>query len=810
MARSLCYGARLSLSSEPKASDSTDASFLPNIFGTICHELYSFRHLLLLPIFCLNLGAQIFSPPLPSPPETVLPSPNVNQKLKIARENGPPPDQYYLDAIEQTTDGPWRRLRLNARIETSEMLLLADEIDWNYDTGDVELRGNVHYTNYVRGEKLDCDRAELNIEDDTGRFYNVKGSAMSQVQARPGLLTTQNPFYFESKWAERLKDHYILHDGFLTDCLMPRPWWILKGPEFDVVPGDHAIARRSWFYLRRIPLFYTPWFYKSLQKQPRRSGFLIPDIGNNSLHGKMVGFGYYWAISRSFDLTYRGQYYSLSGLANHAELRGKLNENTGFDLTVFGIKDTQQTVPDSSGVRVNLVGKSYLGDGWEARGVLDYLSSFNFVTQFTQSFNEAIFAETHSVGYVTKHWGDFGVDFLAQRDVNFQSTAPGDTVVIRKLPSVEFTEREHQLDVNGWPFWLSFDSSAGLLDRTQPQFQTRQFVPRLDLAPHVTTAFRWHDFQIVPTFGIRETEYGSSIQENIIDGQVTPVVSSANLLRSSRDVTLDIVFPALERIYNSPYKWMGEKVKHVIEPRITYKYVTGIDNFSDVLRFDENDILANTNQLEFSLTNRLLTKDKNGTVYDFLTWQVRYDRYFDPTFGGAVIAGQRNVIAPEIDMDGFAFLDGPRNYSPVSSVIRLQSRINFEWRADYDPLYHRFSNSSVSIDGRIQKYFWSVGNTNVRENIVLEPRADQIHARLGYGNPNSRGWNSGFDLYYDIRAGTMEFWDAQVTYNTDCCGFSFQYRRFSIGTRDDSQYEGSFAISNIGTFGTLKRQLSIF
>jgi len=763
-------------------------------------------------ISCLNLGAQIFSPPLPSPPQTPQPSPNVNQKLKIARENGPPPDLTYVDAITQTVDGPWRHLRMNARVETSDMLLQADEIDYNSDTDDVELRGNVRYTNYVRGEKLECDRAEVNLDDDTGRFYNVKGSAMSQVQARPGLLTTQNPFYFESKWAERLKDHYILHDGFLTDCLMPRPWWFLKGPEFDVVPGEHAIARRSWFYLKKIPLFYTPWFYKSLEKEPRKSGFLIPDVGNNSLHGKMVGFGYYWAISRSFDLTYLGQYYSMAGLANHAELRGKLSEKTGFDLTLFGIKDTQQITPDASGFRVNLQAKSDLGDGWEARGVLDYLSSFQFLNQFTQSFNEAIFSETHSVGFVTKHWGDFGVDFLAQRDVNFQSVIPGDTVEIRKLPSAEFTEREHQLDVDGFPFWVSFDSSASLLDRSQPQFQTRQFVPRLDFAPHVTTAFRWHDFQLIPTFGIRETEYGSSIQENVAAGEVTPTptVSSANLLRSERDVTLDLVFPALDRIFKSPEPWLGEKIKHVIEPRITYKYVTGIDNFNDIVRFDENDILANTNQVEFSLTNRLLTKDKNGTVYDFLTWQLRYDRYFDPTFGGAVIPGQRNVIAPEIDLDGFAFLDGPRHYSPVSSVLRVQSRINFEWRTDYDPLYHRITNSSASVDGRIQKYFWSLGHTLVSENTVLEPRADQIRGRFGYGNPNSRGWNTGVDIFYDIRQGRLEFWDAQVTYNTDCCGFSVQYRRFAVGSIDYSQYEAAFAISNIGTFGTLKRQQSIF
>ena len=182
---------------------------------------------------------------------------------------------------------------------------------------------------------------------------------------------------------------------------------------------------------------------------------------------------------------------------------------------------------------------------------------------------------------------------------------------------------------------MSFDSSAGLLDRSQPQFQTRQFVDRLDFAPHITTAFHWHDIQLIPTFGIRETEYGVQLSDNIVGGSHA-MVSGQNVLRSSRDVTRRPDLPVARAHFRLPPKWMGEKVKHVIEPRITYKYVTGIDNFNHIIRFDETDLLTNTNQVEFSLTNRLLTKDKNGTVTDFLTWQVRYDRYFDPTFGGAV------------------------------------------------------------------------------------------------------------------------------------------------------------------------------
>ena len=720
--------------------------------------------------------------------------------------DAPPKGDFRVTAVKQETDGPWTHLRGNVVIDTSDMQLKADEVDYNEDTRDIEARGHVHFEHFARGEKVDCERLEYNLDEETGKFYDPSGSAPPQIQARPGVLTTQNPYYFHGRWAERLQDHYVLYDGFLTDCTIPHPWWRLKGPRFDVVPEDHAIAHHAWFYLKGIPLFYTPWFYKSLKKEPRRSGFLIPNVGNSSLHGKMFGGGYYWAINRSYDLTYRGLYYTGAGLAHHAELRGAVNQKTDFDLTISGIKTSEDGV--ASGAKVNFVGHSDLGDGWEARGSVDYLSSFAYLQQFTQSFNEAVFSETHSVGYVSRHWSDFGVNFVAQRNVNFESIRPGDSVEIRKLPSVEFSAREHQW--RDLPIWYGADASAGLLHRSQPGFETRQFVDRLDFAPHVTTAFRWHEIHIVPTFGVRETEYGSSVHDGFVNGQ--------DILRSSRDLTVELTLPALERIFKAP-KWIGEKVKHVIEPRITYKYVTGIDQtYSKVVRFDELDLFTNTNQIEYSLTNRLLAKDKNGTVSDFLTWQVRWDRYFNPTFGGAVAycggtdqpACQRNVLASELALTGFAFLDQPRTYSPITSVLRVQSRVNLEWRTDYDPKTHGISNSSVSVDGRIEKYFFGVGQTLIRTNPVLLPPANQVSLLLGYGNMNSRGWNYRFDMHYDYRASMLQYWQAYVTYNTDCCGISVQYRRFSIGARDDSQVQVAFAISNVGTFGTLKRQERIF
>jgi LPS-assembly protein len=56
----------------------------------------------------------------------------------------------------------------------------------------------------------------------------------------------------------------------------------------------------------------------------------------------------------------------------------------------------------------------------------------------------------------------------------------------------------------------------------------------------------------------------------------------------------------------------------------------------------------------------------------------------------------------------------------------------------------------------------------------------------------------------------MQFATTEISYNSDCCGLSFQYRRFSFGTRNENQYLVSFAIANIGSFGTLRRQERMF
>jgi LPS-assembly protein len=693
-----------------------------------------------------------------------------------------------------------RRARGHAVIVTETMRLMADEVDWNTETGEIEARGNVSFENLADGQKMSCQLAQYNVNLDSGKFFKVTGSAPAKVEFKPGLLRTQNPYYFEGESLEKTQSRYVLHNGFITDCKPDDMWWKLKGSSFDIIPGDRAIARQATLVLRDVPIFYLPAFYKSLEEKPRKSGFLTPNIGNSSQRGQVIGGGYFWAINRSYDLMYRTQFYTRRGFVHQADFAGWVNQKTTFDFGIF-TAGANQKLNLRGGHVITMDARSEIGRGWEARGELRQLSALRFRQEFTQSFAEAINSETHSVGYITKHWKDYGINFVAQRNVNYQTDVPGDEIVIRKLPEAQFNIREHSL--RDLPVYFSMESSFGLERRSQPLFQTRQLVQRADFAPRVTTSAHWMGLDLTPSFGLRQTLYDTRLRDGRISGE--------NLTRSARDVQFDLGLPRISRVFAAP-TWLraGDKVKHLVEARARYRYVTGINDFRQTVRFDETDILSNTNEIEFSLTNRLLRRNGSGGVEDVISWQVWYKRYFDPTFGGAILPGQRNVVESSSSLTGYAFLNGARNQSPIVSVLRIQSRLGTEWRTDYDPVRHAIVNSTLSVDARFGELFALISHSHLNTDPVLAPKANQLRGQFQWGNDNRRGFNYGFSTGYDYRIGRLQYMQGQTTYNTDCCGFSLQYRRFNFNVINDNQFRVAFAIANIGSFGTLRKQERIF
>jgi len=222
--------------------------------------------------------------------------------------------------------------------------------------------------------------------------------------------------------------------------------------------------------------------------------------------------------------------------------------------------------------------------------------------------------------------------------------------------------------------------------------------------------------------------------------------------------------------------------------------------------------------VDLSLANRIFAK-RGDAVTEIFSWEIEQKRYFDPTFGGALIPGQLNIFQSSADLTGFSFLVEPRSTSPVVSTLRMTpiGGLSVQWQMDYDHRLHAIVNTALSVDYSWKKYYHlSGGNNEMRANALvsnplLTSYANQFRMRAAFGNTNKRGWNAGVDAIYDYRQQKLLWATTQVTYNTDCCGLSVQFRRvYRVGLPDENLYAVSFSIANMGAFGTLKKQDRLF
>src|SRR5262249_43197670 len=160
--------------------------------------------------------------------------------------------------------------------------------------------------------------------------------------------------------------------------------------------------------------------------------------------------------------------------------------------------------------------------------------------------------------------------------------------------------------------------------------------PALEVPAIRTSAFEWsHEL------GVRDTYYSGTLPSTTgIPG------SGPAYNRFLVDYNTRMVGPQLERDFGN---W-----RHVIEPTIDYRYVNGANRYRDTVVVDGVDLVSNTNEVEYGITNRLFT---NREIF---SWRIAQEYYLDPTFGGAIRQGVRNTFLPLMDLTGFAFADGSR------------------------------------------------------------------------------------------------------------------------------------------------------
>ncbi len=803
-----------------------------------------------------------------APPATLPDGPD-SDRLPVAKIMAEPGETETL-VIE--SDGPQSKVGSRLTLDGNVVLkyrgysVEADHIEYDTDTEDLTATGHLRATGGVNHEVITASHGTMNLRAQTGRFYDVSGSVGVKQTGKRAVYVSSNPFLFTGRLVVKSGPReYQVYDGTVTSCQRPHPDWVLSAGEFTV-DSEKARAKNSVFRLVNVPLVYLPYVTHPVDTTERQSGVLIPVIGQSSTKGLVLGEQLYLAINRSTDLTLGAEYFSQRGWAESAAFRYRgLGDN--FALVRYsGLLDRQSGAFGTSNANQggeDVIGAARYDFDPSTRVVADveYLSSYVYREAFTENFNQAVSTDILSTAYaVSERNGIFaaieadryqGLKRVPRAATPKVPASSGEEVRIFHVPSFNLSMTDHPLGTKG--FEWNLEAQAAGLKRVQPNFVTNGVAERLDVHPELAYPLGGRGWRVRPSVAVRETFYSRS-RLAPYPANAVPVELNTPINRAEVEVQVDARAPVLERTFSNrtTERLLHSSVKHTIEPEFTYRYVKGVDNFLSILRFDERDVVSDTNEVEYGATQRLFLKPSGGrkssacgampvdldapvaetvdgepppavqcTAREWISWRVTQKFFFDERFGGAVLPGRRNIFSSTLDLSGVAFLTEPRQISPLISRLRLRTseNVDLEWDFDLDTGAKKFTANNLLVD--VHKGNGFAGLSYARLNApgrsyvegVSSQTADfnQMRILLGYGSPSKRGLGLAANAGLDLDRTQMQYGAFQTSYNWDCCGFSVEYRKYELGpVRNENAYRFNFTLANIGTAGNLRRAERLF
>ena len=771
-----------------------------------------------------------------------------------------------MESDTQSKTGSRYVLDGNVVITYGDRRVEADHIEYDSATGELEATGHLKATGGANHEFISASHGTIDLNKQTGRFYDVSGSVGLKTAGHRVVYANGRPFLFTGRVVvKRGPEQYDVYDGTVTSCQLEHPDWLLYAGRF-AVDGDKASAHNSVFRLLNIPLLYLPYVTHPVNTERRQSGFMIPVVGASSTKGLILGEQYYFAINRSTDLMVGAEYFSLRGWSQMATFHFRGRDNDFITAHYTGLLDrgyvTGGRYVNQGGQDVVFSGRHDFSPQTRIVGDVEYLSSYPYREAFTENFNQAVSTDILSIAYGVHEANGYAWDVRADRyqglkrvaipQTSLTAAVPAQEVRLFHAPTIEMNSTDHAIGASGI-FW-NMEASAAGLKRVQPDFVSAGVTERVDVHPSISYPLKLGAWKALPSLGIRETLYSRSL-ENREGADDRMVERRKGLSRSNMEAQVDLRPPAIERTFNSGFveRVFGHDLRHTIEPELKYRYVKGVDNFLNVMRFDDVDIASDTNEIQYGATQRLFlrkarpckakaadvdTADEDKPDDDtpvaggcsgreWISWRVTQKYFFDKQFGGAVVKGRRNIFDTTLDLSGIAFLTEPREISPLVSRLRVRTseKMDVEWDFDLDTGAKKFTANNVLLNVHEGNVFGGLsyarlnapGRSYTQGTASAVSNFNQLRMLLGYGGASKPGLgvaaNVGLDLHQgsSSQGGLVQYGALQTSYNWDCCGLSVEYRKYELGSvRNENVYRFNFTLANIGSAGNLRRAQALF
>lgn len=528
------------------------------------------------------------------------------------------------DRVVSQHDSEYVQAWGNVTLRAGKNYLKADFARYYQATKWVYLKGGVQA--HWEGDFFQASEAEFDLGQMVGWMIDGK------------VFVAQPHIFFESSLVKKFKGgSYSFKDAKLTACSGDNPAWSFSAKEGHITLDGHARLWHADFRVKDVPVAFSP-YVKLPGKGNRQSGLLIPDISQSKRFGAHVNLPYFQVLDGERDITLYENFMEKRGFMHGIEYRETPDVETKALWRADYLQDfkTSEELPenqqflDDGLTRTNrqrfwLRGK-YDGliqdPALKLKMDLDFVSDQDYLREFkdgksgyTQSkegflkdFGRSI-AENDaltrtSTALISRSFERVGisgrVDYtenLAFRNGNHPSS---DDPTVQRYPQIDFSAWKNPLF--NTPLEWQADTQLAHFHRERGSRGSR-----LDARPMLSLPLRAGGLSLIPNLGFRQTSWwvdkmqdeGGQIKDERFPQRFIPEVGVSSFLEAFNVFDLKTVTPESTLVGES----FWSKLKHTVQPRLSYEYRANVPDQSKHPAFDEMDSIDGRNLLVYSLTN---------------------------------------------------------------------------------------------------------------------------------------------------------------------------------------------------------------
>lgn len=700
--------------------------------------------------------------PIPWHPQMPSPAPRIPKGAKAG--TGKPaektPSKFHMTFDKVTTLKPGvYYAEGDVRFSYQGMFLTADAVTYDTNKGTIWATGRVA----VDFQDFTASGSELNydLKKGTGTLMDAYG------------VQKNGDFTVYGKAIKKIGDGWFeVIDGTFTSCAAAVPPWSMKVTRAKFHVDHYAYLTNPRFHIRQAPIVYLPYLIWPI-KPERSTGLLIPEIGNSTSKGFTMNNALFIAPTNWWDDTVYLDTFSTMGVGVGEEFRYVPSTSTYGWFHGYYIK---QKTNDKKRWDFTWTHIQNFRKGWYFVADVNLLSDINFPRDYQRDFYKGTVSGTDSRIFLVRNWGPYS--FTTQLERRLQYFTEDRDLTQKTLPGVELRSSLQPL---GHGLYFGFDTSVDAFQKEYADYVPQPVkhsltYQRVDLHPFFEWPLHpalWLD--VTPRLELRATGYTSSLDP------ATNEYDAGSLWRNYAHFSLDVTGPRLFRKY-------AGGMKHVVEPFITYTYVSRDARALHAPVFDSVDqVVLDQNLVRYGVRNRLYGR-KGRLVLDSSLYQ-------ESSFGrGLSVQG-----------------DNASRFSPVTLLVRAWPTVNWssDLRLRYDILNHALASQSLSVTYHPKKSksddFISLSYLKTQDLSVsqydsqsLNPAAKELRFAGSITLADGRVSVTPY-LERDLQKGDWRNQRLIFWYRGSCYAIGFEAGRRTIGPFRDSQYRFLVSLKGAGT-----------